>query len=177
MHSHRRPGIPASPPRDREPDASSPLPEAPGRQHSFNVADGIFNLPFGLGTAGSAEPGNEPMMREEVLELRVPLVAAGAERPFEDHRFDVAIQDLLGIAADVLEGIEVALDEGAGICGEGEDRISHPGVPEDHAEAVEPSHPDVPTHPGPPAPGHRVRSHTGRPPAHPWVAGSCGCGL
>ena len=117
------------------------------------------------------------MMREEVLELRVPLVAAGAERPFEDHRFDVVVEDLRGVSTEVLEGIEVALDEGAGICGEGEDRISHPGVPEDHAEAVEPSHPDVPTHPGPPAPERRVRSHTGRPPAHAWVAGSCGCGL
>lgn len=65
------------------------------------------------------------MMREEVLELRVPLVVAGAERPFEDHRFDVVIQDLLGIPAEVFEGIEVALDEGGGICGEGEDRIPH----------------------------------------------------
>jgi len=35
------------------------LPEAPGRQHSFNVANGIFNLPFGLGTVGFAEPGND----------------------------------------------------------------------------------------------------------------------
>jgi hypothetical protein len=44
-----------------------------------------LNLSFGLGTVGFAEPGDEPMMREEVLELRVPLVVAGAERPFEDH--------------------------------------------------------------------------------------------
>ncbi len=77
------------------------------------------------------------MMREEVLELRVPLVVAGAERPFEDHRFDVVIQDLLGIPAEVFEGIEVALDEGGGICGESEDRIPHSRIAQDHAEAVQ----------------------------------------
>ncbi len=77
------------------------------------------------------------MMREEVLELRVPLVVAGAERPFEDHRFDVVIQDLLGVSTEVLEGIEVALDEGGGICGEGEDRIPHSRIAGDHAEAVQ----------------------------------------
>lgn len=104
---------------------------------AFNVADGIFNLSFGLRTVGFAEPGKEPMMREEILERRVPLAVAGAERPFEDHGFDVVIQDLLGIPAEVVEGIEVALDEGGGIGGEGEDRIPHSGIAEDHAEAVQ----------------------------------------
>ena len=37
------------------------------------------------------------MMREEILELRVPLVVAGAERPFEDHRFDVVIQEISSV--------------------------------------------------------------------------------
>jgi len=104
---------------------------------AFHVADGIFNLSFGLRAVGFAEPGKEPMMREEVLERRVPLVITGAERPFEDHRFDVVIQDLLGIPAEVVEGVEVALDEGGGIRGEGEDHVPHPGIAEDHAETVQ----------------------------------------
>ena len=77
------------------------------------------------------------MIPEKVLELRVPLVIAGAECPFEDHRFDVVIQDLLGAAAEVLEGIEMALNEGIDIGGEGEDHVPHLGIPEDHAEAVD----------------------------------------
>ncbi len=59
------------------------------------------------------------MMREEVLELWIPLMFTGAERPLEDHRFDVVIQDLLGIPTEVLECAEMALDEGVGIRGEG----------------------------------------------------------
>ena len=103
----------------------------------FHVADGIFYLSFGLRAVGFAEPGNEPMMREEVLELRVPLVITGAERPLEDHGFDVVIQDLLGIPAEVVEGIKVALEEGGGIRGEGEDHVPHSGIAEDHAETVQ----------------------------------------
>ena len=76
------------------------------------------------------------MMPEEVLECRIPLVVSGAERSFEDHRFDVVIENLLGEAAEVLKGIQVTLDKGEDIGGEGEGHIPHPGVPEDHAKAV-----------------------------------------
>ncbi len=83
------------------------------------------------------------MMPEEVLELRIPLVVAGAERPFEDHRFDVVVEDLLGAAAEVLEGVQVTLDERINIGGEGELHIPHPGIPEDNAEAVSLAHATV----------------------------------
>ncbi len=109
----------------------------------FHIPDRILDLSFGLRAVGSAEPGNEPVMPEEVLEHRVPLVVAGAERPFEDHRFDVVVEDLLGMPTKVLEGIDMALDESIGIRGEGEDHVPHPGVPEDHAEAVQFSPPSI----------------------------------
>lgn len=104
---------------------------------TFDIANGVFDLSFSLGAVGSAEPGHEPMIPEKVFELRVPLVVAGTECPFENHRFDVVIQDLLGVATEVIEGVQVALNEGGDVGGKGEDHVPHPGIPEDHAEAVD----------------------------------------
>ena len=74
----------------------------------FDVADGVFNFTLGLGTVGFAESGHEPMMPEKVLELRIPLVVAGTDCPFEDHRFDVVIQDLVtgGVKLPTFGGIK-----------------------------------------------------------------------
>ncbi len=83
------------------------------------------------------------MMPEKVLELRIPLVVAGTDCPFEDHRFDVVIQDLICVTTEVLEGIEMAPNEGIDVGGEGEDHIPHPGIAEDHAEAVQFSLPAI----------------------------------
>jgi hypothetical protein len=77
------------------------------------------------------------MVSEEVLELRVPLVIAGTECPFEDHSFDVVVEDLLSIAAEVLEGVHVTLDESIDVGGEGEDHVPHPRMSENHAETVD----------------------------------------
>lgn len=75
-------------------------------------------------------------MAEEVFELWVPPMVGGAECPFEDYRFDVVIQDLLSVATEILKGLNMALDEGVDVGGEGEHHVPHPGIPEDHAEAV-----------------------------------------
>lgn len=78
------------------------------------------------------------MVPEEVLELRVPVMVTGTGCPLEEHRFDVVIENLLGIAAEILKSAEVALDEGIDVIGESKFHISHSGIPEDHAEAIQP---------------------------------------
>lgn len=126
----------------------APLPELPvhvvkrregssKQEVPFNVADGILDLPLGLGTVGSAEPGDESVMAEEVLELRVPPMVGGAESPLEDHGFDIVVEDLFGVAAEVLERIEMAFDEGIDIGSKGKLHVPHPGISQDHAEAVD----------------------------------------
>jgi len=110
---------------------------------AFDISNGVLDLSLCLGTVWFAQSGDEPMVRGKILELRVPLVVAGTERPFEDHRFDVIVQDLLGAAAEVLKGMQVTLDEGIDVSGKGELNMPHPGIPEDHAEAVDLAHATV----------------------------------
>ena len=103
---------------------------------ALHEPDGVLDFLFGLGAVGFAYSGDEPEMGEKVLKFRIPLVVAGTDCLFEDHRFDVVIQDLLGIAAKVVERMEVARDEGGDIGRERELHEAHPGIPENYAEAV-----------------------------------------
>lgn len=59
--------------------------------------------------------------------------------PSENHLFYVVVQDLRGVPAKIFESMQVALDEGIDVGGEGEFHIPHAGIPKDHAETVQSS--------------------------------------
>ena len=59
----------------------------------FHVPNGILDLSFCLGTVGFAEPGNEPVVCEEIFEFWVPCVLFWLHCPFEDDLFSVVIED------------------------------------------------------------------------------------
>jgi len=59
--------------------------------------------------------------------------------PLEDDLFDVVIEDLRGVSPEILEGMQMALDEGIDIRGKGEFHVPHAEIAEDHTETVEPS--------------------------------------
>ena len=54
-------------------------------------------------------------MTSEVLKERVPAVVLGAQGPLEDDLGHVIVENLVGVAPEVVEGVQVALDEPRGI--------------------------------------------------------------
>lgn len=127
---------PVAPPAELQVHVGQRRERAAQEKVTLHKSDGVLDFPLGLGAVGSAYPRNEPEMGEEVLELRISLVVASADGPLEDHRFDVVIEELLGIPAEVVECMEMALNEGVDVGGKGEDHEAHPGISEDDAEAV-----------------------------------------
>ena len=111
------------------------------KEVALDEPDGALDLALGFGPIGPAQAGPEAVVLGEVVKERVPAVLFGTERPLEDDLGHVIVEDLVGVAAEVVEGVQVALDEPRGVDLRQELEEAAPGVPEDHREAVE-----VPAH-------------------------------
>ena len=123
-----------------------------------------FHLALGLGSVGLAQPSLETHAQGEVQHPLVPdrsLLFVPAQR---DH-LGIVVQTPAGHAAQILEGIDVALDEGRGVRLAHQFHVAGPRPAQRHHE-----HPDaallpvsrrcMPGSPSPPAPAHQAPSQT-----------------
>jgi len=103
-------------------------------QEALDVLDARFDLALGLGPVGPAQPRLEAPVGAEVPEDGVPLDPASLEVAGEHHRPGVVVQDLVGDAPEMLEGLLMAADEGRQLLVQGRPGKEPAAVAQGHHE-------------------------------------------
>jgi hypothetical protein len=80
-------------------------------QEPLHILDAGFDLALGLRPVGLVRTRPEPVVPAEVPKRSVPLDPRAFEVAFQDDAFEVIVDDLMGDAAEVVEGLDMGADE------------------------------------------------------------------